>query len=192
MRLPLSWNTPGSRWAIAPDNLTKNLMRIRVFASFISIIACSHCVLAADRCQEISDVVAQAAAMKPAVLEQLRKNPLPGTLGEPWRHLWLTLGNKLDSLRVPTVEQQQIFQTVAALHYSKKREVDFDIFREYFYLRCKRKERGLATAPLSLIPGASLTHCWDNVASRPQFQACVEKLLGSPDAGREEKPKKRR
>ena len=151
-------------------------------AAVVCVVAFCQCSLAAERCQEISDVVAQAAAMKPALLEQLKKNPQKGTLSEPWRYFLLTLGSKLDSLRVSSGEQQYLFQTVAALQFSQKREVDFDIFREYFYLRCKRKERGQSTVPLASIPAASLIRCWDTVSSRPQFQACVEKLLAPPDA----------
>ena len=134
---------------------------------------------AADRCQQISDVVGQAAAMKPKLLEQLKKDPQKGTLGEPWRWFALTLGSELEKLRVAEAEQQEIFKTVATLRLSNKAEVDFDIFREYFYLRCKRKERGLSTRPLASIPAKSLTQCWDTVGSRPEFQACIQKLLDS-------------
>lgn len=117
--------------------------------------------------------------MKPKLAEQLKQKPQKGTLGEPWRYLALVLGSDLEKLRVPPAEQQYLFQTVATLHFSSKAEVDFDIFREYFYLRCQHNERGQATVPLASIPAASLTHCWDNVSSRPQFQACMEKLLGA-------------
>lgn len=115
--------------------------------------------------------------MKPKLVEQLKKAPQKGTLGEPWRHFAFVLGSDLEKLRVPPNEQQYIFKTVATLHFASKAEVDFDIFREYFYLRCKRKERGLSTVPLASIPTASLTQCWNTVGSRPQFQACMEKLL---------------
>ena len=132
-----------------------------------------------DRCQQISDIVAQAAAMKPKLLEQLKKEPQKGTMGEPWRWFAFTFGPELNKLKMPADQQQEIFKAVATLHFSSKAEVDFDIFREYFYLRCKRKERGLSTVPLASIPAKSLTQCWDTVSSRPQFQTCLEKLLGS-------------
>jgi hypothetical protein len=154
----------------------------------ICIVAFAHCALAADRCQQISDVVAQAAAMKSTLVEQLKKHPQQGTLGEPWRYFALVHGSDLDKLRVPPDEQRYIFQTVATLHFSSKPEVDFDIFREYFYLRCKRQERGLSTVPLASIPAASLSRCWETVGSRPQFQACMETLLGAAQDAR--KPRK--
>jgi hypothetical protein len=152
-------------------------MHTRHFIAAAMIFAFAHAAFAADRCQQISDVVAQAAAMKPKLLEQLKKDPQKGTLGEPWRWFAFTLGSELDKLRVPEAEQQEIFKTVATLRFSNKAEVDFDIFREYFYLRCKRKGRALSTRPLASIPSKSLTQCWDSVGSRPEFQACMEKLL---------------
>ena len=154
-------------------------MYTRHFIALALIFAFAHVTAAAERCQEISDVVGQAAAMKPKLLEQLKKDPQKGALGEPWRWFALTLGGELEKLRVAEAEQQEIFKTVATLRFSNKAEVDFDIFREYFYLRCKRKERGLSTRPLASIPAKPLTQCWDAVASRPEFQACVEKLLNS-------------
>jgi hypothetical protein len=154
-----------------------DLMRVHRLIVVVCIAAFAHCASAADRCQQISDIVAQAAAMKPKVVEQLKKDPQKGTLGEPWRYLVFVLGGDLEKLRVPPNEQQYILKTVATLHFSSKAEVDFDIFREYFYLRCKRKERGLSAVPLASIPAASLTQCWDTVGSRSQFQACMEKLL---------------
>jgi hypothetical protein len=160
------------------DLVPVNLMRTRHLIVLL-VLVFVYTAFAAERCQQISDVVAQAAAMKPKLLEQLKKDPQKGTLGEPWRWFAFTLGGDLDKLHVPQAEQQYIFKTVATLHFSSKAEVDFDIFREYFYHRCKRKERGLSTRPLASIPAASLTHCWDTVASRPQFQACMEKLLDS-------------
>lgn len=163
-------------------------MRIQHLIAFAFIAAIAHSAFGADRCQQISDVVAQAAAMKPKLLEQMKKDPQKGTLGEPWRWFAFTLGRELDKLRVPQDEQHYIFKTVATLHFSNKAEVDFDILREYFYLRCQRKERGGSAVPLASIPAKSLTHCWDTVSSRPEFQACVEKLLASLDAN----PKKGR
>ena len=154
-------------------------MHTRHFIAVAFIFALARVTFAADRCHEISDVVGQAAAMKPKLLEQLKKDPQKGTLGEPWRWFALTLGSELEKLRVAEAEQQEIFKTVAALRFSNKAEVDFDIFREYFYLRCKRKERGLSTPRLASIPAKSLTQCWDGVGSRPEFQACMEKLLSS-------------
>ena len=154
-------------------------MRLNQLIAAVCVCAFAPCTLAADRCQQISDIVAQAAVMKPKLLEQLKKDPQKGTLGEPWRYFAFVLGDDLAKLRVPEDEQQYIFKSVAALHYSKKAEVDFDILREYFYLRCKRKERGLSTVPIASVPGKSLTQCWDTVGSRPEFQACMEELLGS-------------
>jgi hypothetical protein len=145
--------------------------------SFVAALAQS--AFAADRCQQILDVVAQAAAMKPKLVEQLKKDPQKGTMGEPWRWFAFTLGSDLDKLHVPPDEQQYIFKTVASLHFSSKPVVDFAIFHEYFYLRCKRKERGLSTVPLASIPAASLTHCMDLAKTEAQFQQCMEKLLGS-------------
>jgi hypothetical protein len=157
----------------------------------LAFVAFAHSSLAAERCQAISDIVRNAVLAKPAVLAQLKKNPQKGNLGEPWRYLWLTYGKDLDALRIPSDEQQYIFKTIAALSFSKKLEIDADIFGEYFYLRCTRKEHGLATMALASIPAASLTHCWDTVGSRPQFQACMEKLLGSSDTQGGDKPRKR-
>ncbi len=167
-------------------------MRIALVVWICSLLATADSALAADKCQAISDVVGQAAIAKPAIVATLKKKPEKGTLGEPWRYLWFIHGKNLDALGVPSDEQQSIFKTIVALNYSNNIEVNFDIFREYYYLRCKRKERGLSTVPLASIPAKSLTHCWDTVGSRPQFQACMEKLLGESDARGENKPKKGR
>jgi hypothetical protein len=83
----------------------------------------------------------------------------------------------LDALRVPETEQEYMFKTIGTLSFSKKLEVDVDIFRDYFYLRCRRKERGLSSVPLASIPAPSLTRCWDTVKNRAEFQACEEKLM---------------
>ena len=152
-------------------------MRTRHLIAILCVAILAHTAQAADRCQQIADVVAKAAIVKPKLLEQLKNNPQKGTLGEPWRNLAFVFADELEKLRVPAEEQRYIFQTVATLHFSSKTEVDYDIFRDYFYLRCKRKDRGLSTAPLASIRAASLTRCWDSVGSRPQFQACMEKLL---------------
>ena len=154
-------------------------MRIPRIASLslISILAYAVSALAAERCQEISDLVAAAVMSKPKTADVLKKNPQKGTLGDPWRYLWFANTERLDALRVPTAEQEYMFKTIGTLSFSKKLEVDVDIFRDYFYLRCKRKERGLSSVPLASIPAASLTHCWDTVANRAQFQACEEKLM---------------
>ena len=145
----------------------------------IAVLAIARTAFAADRCQQISDVVAEAAIVKPKLLEQLKNNPQKGTLGEPWRNLAFIFAEHLDKLGVSQNEQRHIFQAVTNLYFSSNPEVDYDILRDYFYLRCKRKERGLSTRPLASIPAGSLRHCWDTVASRPQFQACMEKLLDS-------------
>lgn len=152
-------------------------MRIPRMLSLFCILAPALSALAAERCQEISDIVAAAVVSKPKMVEVLRKNPQKGTLGEPWRYLWFVNTQQLDALRVPTAEQEYMFRTIGKLSFSKKLEVDMDIFRDYFYLRCKRKERGLFSVPLESIPASSLTHCWDTVANRAQFQACEEKLM---------------
>lgn len=115
--------------------------------------------------------------MKPKLAEQLKNDPQKGTLAEPWRWFAFTLGGDLEKLHVSQEEQQYIFKTVATLHFASKPVVDFTISRGYVYLRCKRKERGLSTAPLASIPAASLTHCYETVSSETQFQACVEKLI---------------
>lgn len=122
-------------------------------------------------------MVAASVVAKPKMIEVLRKNPQKGTLGDPWRYDWFANTQQLDKLRIPTAEQEYMFRTIYALSFSKKLEVDMDIFRDYFYLRCKRKERGLPSIPLESIPKASLVHCWDTVANRAQFQACEEKLM---------------
>lgn len=152
-------------------------MRICHLITLICVAAFAHSAVAADRCKQISDVVDQAAAMKPKLLEQLKKDPQKGTLGEPWRWFALTLSGDLEKLKVPEDEQHYIFKTVATLRFSSKPEVDFAIFHEYFYLRCKRKQRGLPTPPLASIPAASLTHCMDTAKSEAQFQECMEKLF---------------
>ena len=107
--------------------------------------------------------------MKPKLVEQLKKDPQKGTLGEPWRWLAFTLGGDFEKLHVSQEEQQYIFKTVATLHFSSKPVVDFTIFRGYFYVRCKRKERGLSTVPLASIPAASLTRCHDTVTPKRSF-----------------------
>ena len=76
-------------------------MHTRHFIAAAVIFAFEHVTFAADRCQQISDVVAQAAAMKPKLLEQLKKDPQKGTLGEPWRWFALTLSSDFEKLRVP-------------------------------------------------------------------------------------------
>ena len=134
-------------------------------------------LLAAEPCQEVSDIVAAAVVSKPKMSETLKKNPQKGTLGEAWRYSWFASTADLDKLRVPTAEQECMFRTIFALRFSKKMEVDMDILRDYFYLRCKRKARGLSSTPLESIPKAALVRCWDTVANRTQFQACEEKLM---------------
>jgi hypothetical protein len=152
-------------------------MHIRSLAVAVCIGAFAQSGFAADRCEQVCDIVGQAAAMKPKLAEQLKKTPQKGTLGEPWRWLAFTLGGDLEKLHVPQEEQQYIFKSVATLHFSSKPVVDFTIFRGYFYVRCKRKERGLSTAPLASIPAASLTRCQDTVSSETEVRACVEKLI---------------
>ena len=154
-------------------------MRIPLFAALFCVLASALSLTAAERCQEVSDIVAASVVAKPKMIEVLRKNPQKGTLGEAWRYDWFASGQQLDKLRVPTAEQEYMFRTIYALSFSKKLEVDMDIFRDYFYLRCKRRERGLTSIPLESIPKASLVHCWDTVANRAQFQACEEKLMES-------------
>jgi hypothetical protein len=152
-------------------------MRHRHIIAIFGIIALAHSATAADRCTQIADVVKRAAAMKPKLLEQLKKNPQKDTLGDPWRWLALAFGGDLEELHVPQDEQQYIFKTVANLNFSRKPLVDFVIFHEYFYLRCKRKERRLPTPPLGSLPAASLTHCMDIAKTEVQFQECMEKLF---------------
>jgi hypothetical protein len=148
----------------------------RVVYAFGLLIAADS-VAGADKCQAISDIAGQATIAKPAIVATLKKKPEKGTLGEPWRYLWFIHGKDLDALGVSSEEQQSIFKTIGALNFSKNPEVNYDIFRDYFYLRCKRKERGLSSVPLESIPASSLTHCWDTVANRAQFQACAEKFI---------------
>jgi hypothetical protein len=156
-------------------------MRTRYVASLFLIFAAALSALAAERCRQISDIAGQSVIAKPKFIEVMQKNPQKGTLGEPWRYLWLIFGSELDKLHVPTAEQEYMFRAIGKLSFSRKLEVDYDIFRDYFYLRCKRKERGLSSIPLESIPALSLTHCWDTVANRAQFQACEEKLMeGKP------------
>jgi hypothetical protein len=124
-------------------------MRIPCFASLVCFLASALSLLAAESCQEISDIVAASVVSKPKMIEVLRKNPQKGTLGEAWRYDWFVNTQKLDQLRVPTAEQEYMFRTIYKLSFSKKLEVDMDILRDYFYLRCKRKERGLSSIPLS-------------------------------------------
>jgi hypothetical protein len=152
-------------------------MRLHHLIAVSAMVALAHSAAAADRCTQIADVVKQAAAMKPKLVEQLKKDPQKGTLGEPWRWLAFTLGGDLDKLHVPQDEQQYIFKTVANLPFSSKPVVDFAIFHDYFYLRCKRKERGLSTPSLASLPAASLTHCMDIAKTEAQFQECMEKLF---------------
>lgn len=154
-------------------------MRIPRFVPLFCFLASALSLLAADRCQEISDIVAASVVSKPKMIEVLRKNPQKGTVGEAWRYDWFVNTQQLDKLRVPTAEQEYMFRTIYKLSFSKKLEVDMDILRDYFYLRCKRKERGLSSIPLESIPKTALVHCWDTVANRTQFQACEEKLMES-------------
>ncbi len=152
-------------------------MRIHHVASLLCLLASALSLLAAERCQEISDIVAASVVSKPKMIEVLRKNPQKGTLGEAWRLDWFASTQQLDKLRVPTAEQEYMFRTIYALSFSNNLEIDMDIFRDYFYLRCKRKERGLSSRPLASIPAASLVHCWRTVSNRAQFQQCEEKLM---------------
>jgi len=156
---------------------------MRHLALIFLLLAVGDPLLAADKCQAISDIVGQAAVAKPAIVATLKKTPKKGTLGEPWRYLWFIHGKDLDALGVSSEQQQYIFKTIVALNFSNNLEVNFDIFREYFYLQCKRKERGLPSVPLSTIPASSLTGCWNSVSNRSQFQVCVEKLMAP--AGRQ-------
>jgi hypothetical protein len=142
-----------------------------------SSLAVLNSARATDKCQAISDIAGQTAIAKPAAVAQLKKNPQKGTLGEAWRLLWFIHYQDLETLGVPERDQQEIFKTIVALNFSNNPEVNYDIFREYFYLKCKRKERGLSSVSLSSIPAASLTGCWNSVANRSQFQVCVEKLM---------------
>ena len=159
-------------------------MRIPHITSLLCILASTLSAQAAERCEDISILVAAAVMSKPKVSDVLKKNPQKGTLGEPWLYLWFAYKGQLDALRVPETEQEYMFKTIGTLSFSKKLEVDVDIFRDYFYLRCRRKERGLSSAPLASIPTASLTRCWDTVANRKEFQACEEKLMeGKPKSG---------
>ena len=160
------------------------------FLTLLCWLAAADSLAAADRCQAISDIAGQSAIAKPAVVAELRKNPQKGTLGEPWRHLWFVHYKDLKALGIPETEQQEMFKTIVALNFSKNPEVNYDIFRDYFFLRCKRKERGQSTVPLASIPAALLTQCWDTVSARPQFQACMEKLLGASDAPGDAKRKR--
>ena len=146
-----------------------HLMRFPRTAAILCMVASALSASAAERCQEISDMVAAAVLGKPKMIEVLRKNPQKGTLGEAWRYLWFVNTQQLDALRVPTAEQEYMFKAIGKLSFSKNLEVDMDIFRDYFYLRCKRKERGLSSVPLESIPKSSLIHCWDTVANRAQF-----------------------
>lgn len=156
-------------------------MRIPYITSLLCVLASTLSAPAAERCQDVSDLVAAAVMSKPKIADVLKKNPQKGTLGEPWRYLWFVNKERLDALRVSEPEQEYMFKTIGTLSFSKKLEVEVDIFRDYFYLRCHRKERGLSSVPLASIPAASLTRCWDTVANRTEFQACEEKLMeGKP------------
>jgi hypothetical protein len=152
-------------------------MRIPHITSVLCILVSTLSASAAERCEDISIVVAAAVMSKPKIADVLKKNPQKGTLGEPWRYLWFAYKEQLDKLRVPESEQEYMFKTIGTVSFSKKLEVDVDILRDYFYLRCRRKERGLSSTPLASIPAASLTHCWDAVKNRTEFQACEEKLM---------------
>jgi hypothetical protein len=60
--------------------LVRTFMRISRIASLLAFLASASSALAAERCQDISDVVAAAVISKPKVIELLRKNPQKGTL----------------------------------------------------------------------------------------------------------------
>src|SRR5438552_2805450 len=107
-------------------------MRLPRVASLLCLLASALSLLAAERCQEISDIVAASVVSKPKMIEVLRKNPQKGTLGEAWRLDWFASTQQLEKLRVPTAEQEYMFRTIYALSFSKNLEVDMDIFRDYF------------------------------------------------------------
>ncbi|MEY2536273.1 MAG: hypothetical protein QOG67_13 [Verrucomicrobiota bacterium] len=130
---------------------------IRVALAVLCSIAVVNPLEATDKCQELSDIVGGAAFAKPAMVTALKKNPAKGPLGEAWRMLHYLDSSQLDTLGVPSQRQEYIYKTIVALNVSKNPEVNYDIFREYFYLECKRKERGLSSVPLSAIPAPSLT-----------------------------------
>src|SRR5215212_2507664 len=127
-------------------------MRSPHLVSLLCILAFTLSARAAERCEDISIVVAAAVMSKPKIADVLKKDPQKGTLGEPWRYLWFAYKSQLDALRVPETEQESMFKTIGTLSFSKKLEVDVDIFRDYFYLRCRRKERELSSIPLASIP----------------------------------------
>jgi hypothetical protein len=99
-------------------------MRISRIASLFCVLASTVSTLAAERCQDISDLVAVAVMSKPKIADVLRKNPQKGTLGVPWRYLWFVNKERLDTLRVPEAEQEYMFKTIGTLSFSKKLEVE--------------------------------------------------------------------
>src|SRR5438105_8785168 len=107
-------------------------MRTAQIVTLLSVLGFAASALAAERCQEISDLVVGAVMVKPKIAEVLRKNPQKGTLGEPWRYLWFINKERLDALRVPEAEQEYMFRMIGRLTFSSKLEIDVDIFRDYF------------------------------------------------------------
>jgi len=152
------------------------------FLGIATWIVSASWLQAADKCQELSDLVGGAAIAKPAMVAAVKKNPEKGPLGEPWRLLLFVDTQKLDALGIPFARQQEIYKTIGALNFSTNQEVNYDIFREYYYLDCRRRARGLSSVPLGSISPSSLVGCWNSVANRSQFQQCVEKFMESSKA----------
>jgi len=133
--------------------------------------------LAADKCQKIADVVFEEVASRAVVLDNLKKDPKEGPLGEPWRYLAFMFTDEMDKLKVPIEKQHEIARSVAGLTFSDNPEIETDIFTEYYYLTCKRETQGESSTPLASIDPKSLLSCWDSASSRADFQGCVGKLL---------------
>ena len=151
-------------------------MKLQVFAAVV-LVSCPLAAVSAERCQAISDAVLKVAAGKPSVVASLKEKPQSGPMGEAWRYLKLIFASDFTELKVPEKDQDLIFKTIADLNYSDNPEVNADIFREYYFLSCKRAERQLATADLRSISAQALVGCWDTVSSRSEFLSCYEPLM---------------
>ena len=141
------------------------------------LLLATHCASASDKCQKLADVVFEEVAVKPIVISTLKKEPKEGPLGEPWRNVAFLYAEKLDKLKVAVEKQHDIAKVVIGLTFSDNPEIESNIFTEYFYLTCKREEKGEASMPLTALAPDSLLACWNSASSRTEFQGCLGKLL---------------
>ncbi len=96
---------------------------------------------------------------------------------EAWQYQLLLNGESLSQLGVSSEKQEDMARSIMGLNYSDNPEVEVNIFEDYFFLTCEMEKRGEAYLPLKEISKEALVQCWETVASREQFQACLTPLL---------------